>query len=364
MTRHHPGFGRRTALAVPVLVSLLLSAGSGGVAAAAPGAAPGAADPKRPAFSLSVSPTRMIVAPEDTDQDQKFVVTNSGTEPLELEVKRAGFTANRDGALTLVKEKTEFSAVDWLTVSPVRFQLAPGARQTVLSHIAMPTHPEPGDHHVALLFTVPAAKDGSGVRLNRGIAAPLYITAPGRIDDSVRAIGLHTPSFALRGPIDLTAAFTSTGTVHRDFRGPGGVLKAHVDGREVAFPDFTVGRGADREVTARWADPPLMCLCRVTVTVPGAAGKPQEMTATILVFPVHLAVAALAALAALAGLGLLVRRRYRARVRAAARALREREDALAGAVPRPRSGAHDADTGTDIGSGVNVGSPPAAREDS
>ncbi|MEX5635215.1 hypothetical protein [Parafrankia sp. FMc2] len=300
-----------------------------------------------PAFSLSVSPTRMTISPEDIDSDQKFIVTNRGAQPLEVEVKRADFTTGEDGVINLTRERTPYSATDWMTVSPARFRLEPGARQSVVSRIAMPEDPEPGDHHVALIFMVPAPAGGKGFQLSRGIATPLYITVPGPVDDSIRLAGLAAPSFALRGPVGITASFSSTGTVHRDYRGTG-VLTVSIDGQQVPFPDFTISRDTERTVTARWEDPPLFCVCHAEVAVTHADGMVQTSRSTIVIFPVHLAAAALAGIAILSLLLLLARRHYRARVRAAARALRESEDRKADAgrpsAPGRPDGANQPDT--------------------
>jgi hypothetical protein len=95
-----------------------------------------------------------------------------------------------------------------------------------------------------------------------------------------------------------------------------------VDGRDVPFPDFTVLRGTSREVTVKWEDPPLMCICHVTVSASGTGGTSSQ-TRTLIIFPVHL-------LALLAGISVafyvlmrLARRRYRKHLLGAARTLHE-----------------------------------------
>ena len=86
-------------------------------------------------------------------------------------------------------------------------------------------------------------------------------------------------------------------------------------GSATTFPDFTVMRGATREVSTVW-DPPLLCICHPTVTFTNAGGVPQTVSTTVVIFPLDL-------------LGLLIvvfavrwRRRYQAAVRRAAEAVR------------------------------------------
>ncbi|MCM3921832.1 hypothetical protein ND748_09195 [Frankia sp. AiPs1] len=299
-----------------------------------------APSPPKADFGLSVSPTRLVIPQEQLAKDQHFAVSNRGRLPLDIVVNRAAFTAGRDGTLQFKRDEGPQSAMNWITVSPAAFHLEPGTRQVVAVRIAVPPHPEPGDHHVAMLFMVPALKDGKTIRLNRGIGAPLYITVPGPVDDTVRVTSLRTSGFATGGPIDFTATLRNTGTVHRDFRGKGH-LNVRVDGRDVAFPDFTVQRGANRVVTARWNDPPRMCVCRAEVTVPGSKGTVSSARARVVLFPVGQAALLVAAVVVILLLGVFIRRRYRARILAEARALRRREDFV-----EPRQAGETTDSGS------------------
>lgn len=318
---------RVLAVAMLLLVGAALAGPGPAALAASPAVhAPASAAPApTPDFSLTVSPTRLVIPQEQLSKDQHFAVTNHGKLPLDVVVNRAGFTSGQDGTLHFQREEAPYSALTWISASPAKFHLAPGARQVVAVRIAVPKNPEPGDHHVAMLFMVPAAGDKKQIRLNRGIGAPLYITVPGPVDDTVKIPSLRTSGFAMGGPVHFTATFQDTGTVHRDFRDKGR-LNVRVDGQDVAFPDFTVQRDSTREVTARWDDPPLMCICRAEVVVPGPHGTSQAARATVVIFPVLPAVGVLVGILAMFFFGLFVRRRYRARVLREARALRREDD--------------------------------------
>lgn len=267
---------------------------------------PAAAAP--PAFSLTVSPTRLVLGPGQVGAEQRFEVINRGSQPIDVVVEKANFIPRENGSLQF-RPTAPYSASNWIRASPARFRLAAGARAAVRVRIVMPSAPEPGDHQAALIFRVPAAGTGANIKLNRGIATPVYITVPGPTDDTVVVADLRAPGFSWHGPISFSAALQDTGTVHRDFRGTGG-LPVHVAGRQVLLPDFTVLRGSTRRVETVWSDPPLFCRCHATVRIAAADGSVSERTVDVTIVPMHLIAAGLGVLL-LAGLVLLVRRRRR-----------------------------------------------------
>jgi hypothetical protein len=268
-------------------------------------------------FSLMISPTRLVVGPDDIAKTAEFQVINTGQAPVPVTVQKRNFTGGADGSLTY-QEDAPYAAADWITVSPATFEVAPGATQVVTTSITVPPAPEPGDHQVALIFLVPAGETSANIKINRGIGAPLYITVPGPIDDSASISGLTAPWFALRGPVDISASVHDTGTVHRDFRGAA-PLVIDTAGTRAAFPDFTVMRGATRDISTTW-NPPLVCICHPTVTIADADGLPRSVSVRVIVFPLDL-------LGYLIVAGLVIvlamrwrRRRYRAAVARAAAA--------------------------------------------
>lgn len=265
-------------------------------------------------YSLTVSPTRLIVAPRDIETTQKLQVINRGQAPLAVTVQKRNFTASTDGSLNY-QENAPYAAADWMTVSPAEFEVAPGATQVVTADITMPAKPDLGDHQVALVFMVPAGKTAENIKINRGVASPVYITVPGPTDDSTKINSLTGPKFTRGGSLDITATVQNSGTVHRDFRGPS-ALKLQ-SGSDTSFPDFTVARGATRDVTAAW-DAPFVCICHPTVSIANAGGTISTATIRVIVFPWHLLLGVLAALGVVFLLMRLGRRNFRAQVAKAA----------------------------------------------
>ena len=293
---------------------------AGGPAVAGPGA-PAAADPgdspDRAAFSLSLTPPRLVVPAGLLDEPQPVQVANRGREPLDIEVGKRDFLQRPDGSLSF-EENAPYSASNWVTATPDRFRLDPGTTAQVQVRFSPPAGPDAGDHQVVLVFLAPAPAGTANIRINRGVGLPIFLTVAGPVDDSVRLDRLSAPGFSAGGPVRLTATVSSTGTVHRDFRGPG-VLGVKVAGRTVDFPDFTVTRGAVREVTTQWLNPPLFCLCRATLTVTAADGTAQVRSVRIVVVPVTLVLAVVAGVVLLVVAAFVVRRVFRAQVRRAVR---------------------------------------------
>ncbi|MEU4833714.1 hypothetical protein [Streptosporangium sp. NPDC023615] len=283
----------------------LLVAGGATWATAASSARP-APDPD---FSLTVSPARLVVGPEEIDAGHSFHVINRGRSPVEVRVGGTDLTTDESGGAALRRDAPR-SAAGWLTVRPSRFRLAPGAERSVTVLIDPPARAESGGHQAALLFVVPTRDTEGDVLLNRAIGTPLYITVPGPADTSVRIAGLTTPrAFTTGGPVDFTVALDNLGTAHRDLSGPDR-LRLRVNGEDVPFPDLVLPRGTSATATVRWADPPPACVCRATVSIAGTPGT-SRASVMLLVLPLR----PLAALSASAPILYVVVRRLRRRYR-------------------------------------------------
>jgi P pilus assembly chaperone PapD len=262
-------------------------------------------------FSLLISPDRLVLKQSDLAAPQRFLVVNRGKDPARVTVQERNFTGAPDGSMHY-QPNTVYAAADWLTVTPSQFTLASGAEQTVMVSIEVPERPEPGDHQVALVFLVPAAPVKSNavtVRINRGIATPLYITVNGRTDNTAMLASFTAPAFVTGGGVSVSARIEDTGNVHRDFRGSTH-LAVNASGTMVSFPDFTVLRGSTRDVSIMW-QPPIACICHLTVAFRNASGATQSASVRVIVFPLWETLAFLAVVGAALTYVLLRRRRRR-----------------------------------------------------
>jgi hypothetical protein len=241
---------------------------------------------------------------------QIITLTNNGASMVPVNALRYDFTQAPDGAIQFVPASPR-SAASWLTVTPTTFVLAPGQRQQIRVRIAIPPRPDPGEHQVGLVFSVPSGKTDDNVAINRGVGTQLLISVPGPVVHGTALTGLTVPRFVDGRSAQLTASIHNTGTVHRDYLAAA-PLYASVQGAQVTFPDFTVLRGATRIIGSR-AQLPLICVCRVTVTTDDGTGHPTSLSRRFIVFPLRAAIGMLLLTIALSVL--LRRRRIRRRRR-------------------------------------------------
>ncbi|MFJ6197288.1 hypothetical protein [Micromonospora sp. NPDC092111] len=292
-----------------VLVRTILSVGLVSMPAALVAPQP----PAQSDFALTVSPSRMSVPADQIARPRQFTVTNQGRSPVDVTIRPASF-AVEDGQ-PLLRSDAPYSAVEWVDLRPSRLRLDGGASRQVSLRIAPPATAEPGEHQVAVIFTVPPPAGKTGIGVSRSIGAPVYVTVPGDAVDSVEVTRLRAPGFAWGGPLALTATIRNAGTVHRDFV-DSDRLEARVAGDTVAFPDFTLSRNGTRDIRASWPDPPLLCICRAEVSVANPDGGSRSATATVVILPLHLIGPGVAIVLALL-LGWLLWRRSRGRRSAA-----------------------------------------------
>ncbi len=267
-------------------------------------------------FSLLISPTRLVIGQNDLNKVQKFQVANRGQAPAPVTAQKRNFLGSADGSLNY-QDNAPYAASAWVTVSPMSFVVAPGATQVVTATIKTPAKPDFGDHQVAVVFLVPAGKTSANIKINRGIATPMYITGP--TSNTASITDLSAPGFAQGGPVTLTAKVHNSGTVHRDFRGAT-FLSVSGPGTAVPFPDFTVPRGATRDISTTWT-PPLICICHPKVQFVNADGASQSVSVRVIIFAVRLLLIVLVVLLLLVLAVRISRRRYRKSIQKAAAAL-------------------------------------------
>src|SRR5690606_10371940 len=134
---------------------------------------PATADPadEVPEFSLSVSPARIVVPTGQLEEQAQLQVRNRGSEPMEVVVQRTDLAAAPDGSARF-PEHAPYSAKDWITASPELMLIPPGESKQLSVSIQLPEDFEPGDHHAALVLTVPAPEQPGTVRVSRGVGIP------------------------------------------------------------------------------------------------------------------------------------------------------------------------------------------------
>ena len=167
------GVARIAALA-PVLLALAsASAGASGA---------------RPPVALTASPAHL----ELTGAARATVrITNSGTNPVVLDVRRAGFALDPRGRPKIVGQHgARRTAASWLGFRPRSLALRPGSTGGVTITSRVPVHAEPGDHDALVLFTSRRrVRDGLAVRVRMGVV--VVVRAPGTVVRRLELRGLR-----------------------------------------------------------------------------------------------------------------------------------------------------------------------------
>jgi hypothetical protein len=276
-------------------------------------------------LAMLVTPPRLTIAGHQLSRVDRVEVENRGTVPLKVSSRIENLIQRSDGA-SLPEPNAPYSVTGWIKVTPSRFSVPPGSKQFVRVHIQVPANPEPGDHDLAIILTVPPRAGKGNIRIAEGIGIPVLITAPGQVIDNVSVTGLHAPGFSAGGPVSLAATIREAGDVHHSFRGPHARLVARSGSAQVLFPPLTVLRGSTITTRTTWADHPAICICHISVTVV-SSGHRTTQTATVVIFPVVPVALVTGTLAVLLAALLLFRRHQRRRLAAAYEAGRGSSDA-------------------------------------
>jgi hypothetical protein len=108
-------------------------------------------------------------------------VTNSGTNPVVVDVRRAAFALDLRGRPRIVGQRgARRTAANWLAFRPRRLAVRPGSTGAVTITSRVPAGAEPGDHDALVLFTTRRrATDGLAVRVRMGVV--VVVRAPGTV---------------------------------------------------------------------------------------------------------------------------------------------------------------------------------------
>ena len=159
-------------------------------------------------------------------------VTNSGTNPVVLDVRRAGFALDLRGRPKIVgQHDVRRTAAGWLGFRPRTLSLKPGATGSVSIASTVPARAEPGDHDALVLFTTRRrVTDGLAVRVRMGVV--VVVRAPGRVVRRVLVNALRIDSMR-RGRV-LELVLVNRGNVTESFARGRAAIFVERKGRRLA----------------------------------------------------------------------------------------------------------------------------------
>jgi hypothetical protein len=153
-------------------------------------------------------------------------VTNSGADPVVVDITRAGFALDLRGRPRVAARRTT-----WLAVSPRQVTLAPGAKATLTVVSRVPPQAEPGDHSELVLLTtrLPAGR-GLPVRVRLGVV--VVVRAGGTIVHRVDVLRIRARRAGRARVLGLLLA--NRGNVTETVGGTCALLWLHRRGRILA----------------------------------------------------------------------------------------------------------------------------------
>lgn len=154
-------------------------------------------------------------------QEAKVLITNLSTTDLDFVMETENFTKTSEEGAPTFSGPTVASGVttlaEWINFKTAKEgTLKPREEKEILFTIDVPELAEPGGHYAAV-FVKGVKKNAQG-QTELGVASRVgtlfLVTVPGETVKTGELIETQSPKIVWQGPIDFTAKFQNTGTVH------------------------------------------------------------------------------------------------------------------------------------------------------
>jgi hypothetical protein len=110
---------------------------------------------------------------------------------------------------------SKYSAASWIGVTPSKFTVKPGQRQTVDYFIQVPNNAKPGGHYAAAIYTADTkAEQQTGAAVSAQIGTLFYITVKGPVTENASITKFFTNSFQEYGPVKILTQIKNMGGLH------------------------------------------------------------------------------------------------------------------------------------------------------
>jgi hypothetical protein len=178
------------AVVLAILALVLVAPASAGVTGA------------RPSVALTATPAHVTL---DGRQSETVRVTNTGSERVVVDIRRAGFALDLRGRPRILPAERSRTANTWLRVKPGRFVLRAGASKSISVAAKPPRRAEPGDHNALVLLTTRRRGHGRiAVRMRLGVV--VNVRVPGRVVHRLALLRARVRSVGKLRVIEVLAA--------------------------------------------------------------------------------------------------------------------------------------------------------------
>ena len=185
-----------------------------------------------------VPPTiNLTLNPGDT-REGTLKVINDSDEPMEIKAAINDFIVqDTHGTPQLLPQSTlnnQYSAANWVGITPDTFIIEPHQRYSLRYFIQIPSDAKPGGHYAAVSY-VPAnagSTNSTGTSVLTKLGTLFYITINGEITEKANVSEFLANPFQEYGPVTLTTNITNMGDLH--IRPSGEIRVYDVFGRLIA----------------------------------------------------------------------------------------------------------------------------------
>jgi hypothetical protein len=248
--------------------------------------------PVQEASAITLSPLtfELIANPGDTINNV-LRLTNDGDREQGIVMVLEDFVARGEEGQVLLEEPSEdntYSLARWVTVNPRMFTLGARESRVIEFTINVPLDAEPGGHYSSILANVTAGNpQTSGVGIAQKIGALLLLNVAGDVREDINIVEFSAPYFSEYGPVEISARFRNSGTVH--IKPAGFIYLKNMFGKEVAkldLPQKNILPNSIRRIDTSLEKKNLFGRYEATLTsIYGSANEPLSAVTTFWVVP-------------------------------------------------------------------------------
>ena len=219
-----------------------------------------------------------------------MIVENAGEVEFSFKVYATPYTVIGDSYEPDFNSETNFTQISrWISFDQTQFTIAPGERQTVNFHIAVPKDVPAGGQYATIFAETlnDNTSPSEGIQMVARVGLIVYAKVAGETRETAEIINFSLPTFysAFNVP-DITATSRVKNTGNTDLEAIYSFKissifnnAVHEDRRvQIVFPE------TERQIEIKWDDTPLLGLFKVNFSVVIGDAN-QEINAVVLVIP-------------------------------------------------------------------------------